>query len=200
LLIAGAGAVTAWAVPAIASNVVALPLPQDPRDPVFAALMSCDNADKCVADAVAGQERAEVAFLERFGTMTPDAFSKKVREGLSTIVPEFADCRTYTHEQIDNCRGTFPDEIVAAFHKELDLQKSAHKTIETAVADVDRAWDDYGDAFDVLVSTVPTSVAGLDVMIEYLRDNETARNTLDDRECMDAFLTTIKAAVANFTA
>jgi hypothetical protein len=54
-----------------------------------------------------------------------------------------------------------------------------------------------GKAFDVLVSTVPKSVAGFDVMIEYLRDNETARNALDDPEYIDAFLTTIKTAVAN---
>ena len=49
----------------------------------------------------------------------------------------------------------------------------------------------------VLVSTVPTSVTGLDVMPEYIRDDQIARATLDDPEYMIALLTTIKSAVAN---
>jgi hypothetical protein len=193
-LVAGAGALATSAIPAVASNIVAILS----ADPIFAAIMGTQRAHDCVADAVASLGRAEVAFLEQFGTMTPDAFSKVCREEMAKILPSFADCCTDTHEKIERCRGRFPDTAVDFFHDELDHQTATYAvTVKPWHDELTRAWDAYDEAFDALISTVPTSAAGIDVMLEYIRDNETASGSLDGPECLTTFLTTIKGAVAN---
>lgn len=59
--------------------------------------------------------------------MTLDALPKKVREELATLNPDFLECRTTTHEQIDKCLRAFGPEVVEGMHQELGRQITAHK-------------------------------------------------------------------------
>jgi hypothetical protein len=156
----------------VASNAVAGPVDVLQDDPVFAAIARYEEAVRAEMQAAKERSDTEENFEQEFGALHPDAFSREMREGLATIEPKFRECMTSTHEKIDACRGRFPDEVIAAFHDELDRQKTAYAE---RVKPKERAWanayDAVGEAGLALIQIAPTTRAGIIALLGYIRDN-----------------------------
>jgi len=166
-------------------------------DPIFAAISAFKPFEVAYENACHAYQEAENWFKAEYGQLSPDALSKKMREELDKAgLIDLARSRTTTHKQISNCPANVPKRLVAALHRELNTQTAAYnervKPLELAI---NKASDDYDDAVLRLVTTVPTTSAGLIAFLKYIRDNEVLKEHVATwTGPMDGFFDTIGAA------
>lgn len=156
-----------------ASTAIARPVDVLQDDPIFATILRQIEAEKAEAQAVKEYDEAEEAFKEEFGATHPDAFSRKLREGLATIEPKFQACWTDTHEKIDAGKGRFPDDVIASLHSELDRQKAAYaERVEPKSQALDEATRAAEEAVYEMARTRPTTLAGIVAVLKHLQEND----------------------------
>jgi hypothetical protein len=176
-LVAGAASLPALA----AGSAVAVE-----ADPAFARIERFKEATDIFEKAAAAEEEAIERFRDKFGERGPDAFSKKVREGLAKESPEvgFHRCRTSTHEQIEKCRVVYPeweDEVIEALHKELRHQTKVYdETVRPLELAKDDALDEWNSALEALVETPPETIEGLAAVLAFVSTDQAAVENLDD--------------------
>ena len=75
----------------VAASTAAIARPVDvlQDDPIYATIARQIETEKAESQAVKVSSEAEQAFLDKFGAMHPDAFSRECREGLAAIDPKF---------------------------------------------------------------------------------------------------------------
>jgi hypothetical protein len=164
-------------------------LPEQPRpilveeaqadDPIFAAIEANKHAESTCHKAGKEHDAAQVGFREKYGTLCPDALSKEMRAAFASIIPDIAKSRTTTHKQISRMRGRFPDDVVAALHKELNQQTVAYnQTVKPAELNYDQALHALGETEADLLGTAPTTLAGLIAVVEHVCDSQTLIDTV----------------------
>jgi hypothetical protein len=188
-LVTAAAALPALAVPAFADT-----LDHEP-DPVFAAIAEYTIADKAHGEACRLYGEAEVAFREEFGLMSPDGISKKLRIAWATIDPELGRASLPSHEAIDKFveGASEAREVADLLHEEFDFQQAAHSE---RVIPREEASDSAGcKAWAVrerMLTTQPTTLAGLAALLRVPLENVTLRENIDDD--VEPFLKTLSAA------
>lgn len=172
-------------------------------DPIFAAIETYIEADEAHGHAIHLYGEAEIAFRDEFGTMTPDAWSKKLRESLATLDPKYDECRTPTHEEVDRYLPMFGPEVVEALHRELDHQITTHnervKPADDAARDACHAAN---EAMQDLLNTIPTTKAGLIALLRFVQERRTLAEWLEinGNEDMRDLFDTVSTAVTNLMA
>jgi hypothetical protein len=141
---------TAAALPALAvGSAVAI---EAAPDPIFALVERLKEAWAVNDRACIATDEERDRFANKYGDVYPDAFSKELRASFAEKMPgeAFHKCHTRKHEQIDNCRGKFPNDVVETLHEELTLQtKSYEETVrplEDMQEQAEKALDDAIDA------------------------------------------------------
>jgi hypothetical protein len=197
--------ISAAALPTLALPALATAAGDAEPDPIFAAIEACDDAIKAERDAWDVHDKAQHAFVDKYGSTTPDAFSKEVRAHFAAFDIEhdtkFATARTTTHKQISNLRGKLPDDAVAEFHRELNRQTTDYgKIVKTSEEAATAAGDDFDERLWDLVNTMPTTPAGLCAMMECLRNRQRILEALEGLgpEYTTALLETIASAATTW--
>jgi hypothetical protein len=188
-LVASAAALPALAVPAAAGTFA-----QEP-DPIFAAIREYIAADKAHGEACSLYGEAEEAFRDEFGLMSPDGISKELRAAWATIEPALGRASLPSHEAINTfVEGTSEaQELADSLHEEFDFQQAAH---DERVTPKEEASDSAGrKAWAVrerMLTTQPTTLAGLAALLRVPLENATLReNIFDD---VEPLLKTLSAA------
>jgi hypothetical protein len=173
---------TTAALPALALPAAAATLAYEP-DPIFAAIREYIAADKAYGEAIRHYGEAEVAFREEFGRMSPDGVSKELRTAWATAVPELERASLPSHEAIDKfvevCNVA--QDVTDFLHEELDLQRAAHdERVIPKQEDSERAGGEAWAARESMLTTQPTTLAGLAALLRVSRENATLRFAIDD--------------------
>ena len=168
-LVTSAAALPALAVPAVAQSA---PLP---GEPIFAAIETYVRSEEAITNTSHEYSQAEGAFRDEFGSLSPDAFPKGLREELTKIIPGFKYAVTNSHEAIDRAATVLDNDhhILAGLHRELDRQTAAYNArVRPADEANEAAINEYDNARDQLLSTVPTTQVGLVLLLEIVRDRQ----------------------------
>jgi hypothetical protein len=188
-LVTSAAALPALAVPAVAATLAYEP------DPIFAAITEYVAADEAHGEACGLYGEAEEAFREEFGLMSPDGVSKELRAAWATVVPALERASLPSYEAIDTfVKGCNVDQdVIDLLHKELNFQQAAYservipKEEASGIA-CDKSWA----ARERMLTTQPTTLAGLAALLRVPLENATLRETIDDD--IDRLLETLSTA------
>jgi hypothetical protein len=173
---------TAAALPALALLAAAETLAQDP-DPIFAAIHEYIAADEAHGEACRLYGEAEEAFRDEFGLMSQDGVSKELRTAWATIDPKLGKASLPSHEEIDKFveGASEAQEVADLLHKEFDFQQAAHSE---RVIPKQEATDSAGEkswaARERMLTTQPTTLAGLAALLRVPLENATLRENIDD--------------------
>jgi hypothetical protein len=171
----------AWPVGSCEHDIIKCPLQksQSATDPIFAAIEGNKRAEAACTEVGRAQTKAENKFRDQYGTLHPDALSKEMRAAFASVAPNFADSRTTIHQQISNMRGKLPDEVVAAFHKELNRRTATYdETVRLAELSYEQALKELGETEATLLRTPPVTLAGLVAVVEHVCSNTTLFDTV----------------------
>jgi hypothetical protein len=76
-------------------------------------------------------------------------------------------------------RGKRPDEVVAAFHKELNRRTATYdETVRLAELSYEQALKELGETEATLLRTPPVTLAGLVAVVEHVCSNTTLFDTV----------------------
>jgi len=177
-------------LPALAVPAAAVASTQP--DPIFAAIEVHRQADDAHQKAVGRYFQAESDFVDEFGASTPNAFSKKLREGWAAHkeLEKFSKARVETHAEVAKLNAIWPRDVVAGLHRELNRQTEIfNQRVEPLRIASAVAGEAAKEASTRLMSTRPTTLAGLAAVTAYLRDgNQLIESILYDDDHMNDFL------------
>lgn len=185
---------SAAALPALAMPAAAATLAHEP-DPIFVAIREYIAADKAHGEACGLYGEAEKAFLAEFGRLKPDAVSKELRTAWATIDPALGRASLPSHEAIEKFVEGCSDaqDYADVLHEELDFQQAAHseRVIPKQEAS-DSACDKASAARERMLTTQPTTLAGLAALLRVPLENTTLRENINDD--IEPVLKTLSAA------
>jgi uncharacterized protein with LGFP repeats len=144
-------------------------------DPIFAAIDTHQRAEHAHNEAAGRYFDAEEDFVNEFGASTPDAITKKQRAKLTDLDRYFATARLDTHERVTQLktRAGFPMGMLGRLHRELNRQTAAfNQRVEPLRLATSVAGDQHIQATVKLMSTTPTTPAGLAALAKYLREKD----------------------------
>jgi len=185
---------TAAALPALAVPAVASKLTHEP-DPIFASIDEYIAADEAHGEACRLYGEAEKAYRAEFGRLKPDGVSKELRTAWATIEPALGRASLPSHEAIEKFVEGCSDaqDYADVLHEELDFQQAAHseRVIPKQEAS-ESAGDKASAARERMLTTQPTTLAGLAALLRISLENSMMRATIDDDA--EPLLKTLSAA------
>jgi hypothetical protein len=202
-LVASAAAFPALAVPAFAFAASTEP------DPIYAAIQECVEAERADAKAIFKLEEARERFKKKYGVDEPDGIPPDVRDKFERAdLPEvrrLIGIKVETHAQLDEfiwkcLPSDVGPETTSWLHDRLGEQITTFsqmvKPFEMAH---NEAWARFDEAFQTMLSTVPTTPTGLAALLACLCENRALREILEyDCNYIGSFVETLAAATAKF--
>ena len=186
------------AVPAAAAlGLPAIALAAAEPDPIFALVERLKEARAANDKACIATDEARDRFADKYGSEYPDAFSKELRAALLKEMPGTGLHKCHSkHEQIDNCRGIFPDDILEMLHEELTHQTNAYEETVRPFEDMqEQAEKALDDAIDAILRTPPTTMAGLAFVLACAGDESQITDFFDlHLEYGQEFISTLATA------
>jgi hypothetical protein len=108
-------------------------------------------------------------------------------------------CWTTTYEQIENCRGHFPDDVVELMHDQLRHQTKVYEeTVRPFETAKNQAHDRWIDATETVFRTPAATIGGLATVLAFVSTDQELVEFLE--YYLDDFLKMLSATTARLAA